>query len=310
MSTQNSKVKQLIILSGKGGTGKTSISAAFAHLNAAHANSHPMVFVDADVDAANLSLVLEPENLDPKEFWGGSLAKIDPEKCINCGACIPVCRYDAIFPDPNNDQVQWIDPIACDGCAACVYACPVGAISMVRQQEGNWFQSNTSYGMLFHAELFPGRENSGKLVTLIKQQARLYAEDIQSQCMVIDGPPGIGCPVISACAGTDLGLIVTEPSLMGLHDLKRVLGTLRHFHVPAVICVNKADIYPEGTRAIREFAAVEGIDLVGEIPYDEKIPRSMIEGKPVTVLYPDSPAAKSIQEVWHKTIGLLQLQED
>ena len=155
MSTQNSKVKQLIILSGKGGTGKTSISAAFAHLNAAQANSHPMVFVDADVDAANLSLVLEPENLDPKEFWGGSLAEIDPEKCINCGACNPVCRYDAIFPDPKNDQVQWIDPIACDGCAACVYACPTGAISMVRQQEGNWFQSNTSYGKLFHAELFP-----------------------------------------------------------------------------------------------------------------------------------------------------------
>ena len=310
MSTQNSKVKQLIILSGKGGTGKTSISAAFAHLNAAQANSHPMVFVDADVDAANLSLVLEPENLDPKEFWGGSLAEIDPEECINCGACNPVCRYDAIFPDPKNDQVQWIDPIACDGCAACVYACPTGAISMVRQQEGNWFQSNTSYGKLFHAELFPGRENSGKLVTLIKQQARLYAEDIQSQCVVFDGPPGIGCPVISACAGTDLGLIVTEPSLMGLHDLKRVLGTLRHFHVTSVICINKADIYPEGTRAIHEFAAAEGIELVGEIPYDESIPRSMIEGKPVTVLFPDSSAAKAIQEVWRRTISLLQLKED
>ena len=310
MTTQTSKAKQLIILSGKGGTGKTSISAAFAHLNANHNNARPMVFVDADVDAANLSLVLQPDNLSPNEFWGGSLAEIDPEKCVNCGACSPVCRYDAIFPDPKNDQVQWIDPIACDGCAACVYACPAGAISMVRQQEGNWFHSNTSYGTLFHAELFPGRENSGKLVTLIKQQARLYAEDIQSQCVVIDGPPGIGCPVISACAGTDLGLIVTEPSLMGLHDLKRVLGTLRHFHVPSVICINKADIYPEGTRAIREFAAAEGIELVGEIPYDESIPRSMIEGKPVTVLFPDSSAAKAIQDVWHKTIGLLHLQED
>jgi len=138
----------------------------------------------------------------------------------------------------------------------------------------------------------------------------LYAEDIQSQCVVIDGPPGIGCPVISACAGTDLGLIVTEPSLMGLHDLKRVLGTLRHFHVTSVICINKADIYPEGTRAIQEFAAAEGIELVGEIPYDESIPRSMIEGKPVTVLFPDSSAAKAIQEVWRRTISLLQLKED
>jgi MinD superfamily P-loop ATPase len=310
MNAQNSRAKQLIILSGKGGTGKTSISAAFAHLNAVRINSHPMVFVDADVDAANLSLVLQPDNLDPKEFWGGSLAEIDPEKCINCGACSPVCRYDAIFPDPNNDQVQWVDPIACDGCAACVYACPVDAISMIRQQEGNWFQSKTSFGWLFHAELFPGRENSGKLVTLIKQQARLFAEDTQSQGVVIDGPPGIGCPVISACAGTDLGLLVTEPSLMGLHDLKRVLGTLRHFHVPAVICINKADIYPEGTKAIREFAAMEGIEVIGEIPYDEDIPRSMIEGKPFTLLFPDSSAGRAIQQVWEKTIRLLQFKEE
>ena len=181
---------------------------------------------------------------------------------------------------------------------------------MVPQQEGNWFQSNTSFGSLFHAELFPGKENSGKLVTLIKQQARLFAEDTQSQYVVIDGPPGIGCPVISACAGTDLGLIVTEPSLAGLHDLKRVLETLRHFRVPVVICINKADIYPEGTRAIREFAISESIDLIGEIPYDENLPRAMIEGKPITLLFPDSPAARAVRDVWQKTIQLLQPQED
>lgn len=302
-------MKQIVVLSGKGGTGKTSITAAFAHLGATYGVAPPVVFVDADVDAANLSLVLQPGNLEPKEFWGGSLAVINPDQCVNCGACFPVCRYDAIFPDPHKAQVQWIDPIACDGCAACVYACPEGAISMVQQQEGNWFQSNTSFGSLFHAELFPGKENSGKLVTLIKQQARLFAEDTQSQCVVIDGPPGIGCPVISACAGTDLGLIVTEPSLAGLHDLKRVLGTLRHFRVPAVICINKADIYPEGTRAIQEFAIAEGIDLIGEISYDENLPRAMIEGKPITLLFPDSPAARAVRDVWQKTIQLLQLQE-
>lgn len=303
-------MKQIVVLSGKGGTGKTSITASFAHLGATRGTFHSAVFVDADVDAANLSLVLQPDTLDPKEFWGGSLAVINPDGCMNCGACAAVCRYDAIFPDPKNSRVQWIDPIACDGCAACVYACPQSAIAMVQQQEGNWFQSSASFGSLFHAELFPGRENSGKLVTLIKQQARLYAEDTQSQCVVIDGPPGIGCPVISACAGTDLGLIVTEPSLAGLHDLKRVLGTLRHFRIPAVICINKADIYPEGTSAIREFAAVEGIDLVGEIPYDENIPKAMIAGKPITLLFPDSPAALAVHKVWHTIVQLLQLQED
>jgi MinD superfamily P-loop ATPase len=303
-------MKQIVVLSGKGGTGKTSITAAFAHLGAAYGIVAPIVFIDADVDAANLSLVLQPDNLGPNEFWGGSLAVIDSDQCMNCGACVAVCRYDAIFPNPRNAHAQWIDPIACDGCAACVYACPEGAISMVPQQEGNWFQSNTSFGSLFHAELFPGKENSGKLVTLIKQQARLFAEDTQSQRVIIDGPPGIGCPVISACAGTDLGLIVTEPSLAGLHDLKRVLGTLRHFRIPAVICINKADIYPEGTRAIQEFAAAEGIDLVGEIPYDENIPKAMIEGKPITFLFPDSPASQAVQKIWKKTIQLLQLQED
>lgn len=302
-------MKQIVVLSGKGGTGKTSISAAFAHLSSIQANFSPSVFVDADVDAANLSLVLQPSVQNPNEFWGGSLAVIDSNICVNCGACAAVCRYDAILPDPKNGKVNWIDPIACDGCAACVYACPEDAIRMVQQQEGNWFQSQTSFGSLFHAELFPGKENSGKLVTLIKQQGRLCAEESHSPLIIIDGPPGIGCPVISACAGTDLGLIVTEPSLAGLHDLKRILGTLHHFRVPAVICVNKADIFPEGTLAIREFAAAEGIDLVGEIPYDDGIPKTMVAGKPVTLSIPDSPASLALREVWHKTIQLLQLQE-
>lgn len=299
------KTKQFIILSGKGGTGKTSISAAFAHLSGLNQTSPLAVLVDADVDAANLSLVLRPKIGDPKEFWGGSLAVISPDQCVNCGACAAVCRYDAILPDPQVTGVQWIDPIACDGCAACVYACPEGAIRMVTQLEGHWFQSATAFGYLFHAELFPGKENSGKLVTLIKQQARLFAGDTQSPWMILDGPPGIGCPVISACAGADLGLIVTEPSLAGIHDLKRVLGTLRHFRVPHMICINKADIYPEGTQEIQEFAASEGIDLVGEIPYDEHIPKAMQEGQPITRAFPASPAAAAIEKVWQKTLQRL-----
>lgn len=303
-------MKQIVVLSGKGGTGKTSIGAALAHLSASHKHLPPAVLVDADVDAANLSLVLQPDVRDIQEFWGGSLAEINPELCVNCIACVPVCRYDAILPDPQGALVQCIDPIACDGCAACVYACPEGAICMVQQQEGNWFQSSTPFGTLFHAELFPGKENSGKLVTLVKQQGRLFAAENHAHLMLIDGPPGIGCPVISACAGTNLGLIVTEPSLAGIHDLKRVLGTLHHFRVPAAICINKADIYPQGTKAIREFAAVEGIELAGEIPYDENIPRAMIAGKPITLMFPQTPAALSIKEVWLRIFHHLYPQEN
>jgi MinD superfamily P-loop ATPase len=216
-----------------------------------------------------------------------------------------VCRYDAVLPDPNHPLLYWVDPVACDGCAACVYACPEGAIRMVQQQEGNWFHSTTPFGALFHAELYPGRENSGKLVTLVKQQARLWAEDMQAQLLLVDGPPGIGCPVISACAGADLGLIVTEPGLSGLHDLKRILGTLQHFRVPTVICINKADIYPEGTKQIRQFAAEQGIEILGEIPFDEHVPQAMLKGVPISEIFPDSPASRTIRTTWAETLRRL-----
>jgi MinD superfamily P-loop ATPase len=292
--------KQLIILSGKGGTGKTSISAAFAHLASLSMVDYPPVVVDADVDAANLGLVLEPVNSHSHDFWGGSLAQIDPDLCSACGSCADVCRYDAALPDPQKPGVYWIDPVACDGCAACVYACPNQAIRMLPQQEGNWFSSTTAYGPLFHAELFAGKENSGKLVTLIKQHARLYAEDEHAPMLLIDGPPGIGCPVISACAGTNLGLIITEPGQAGLHDLKRVLGVLQHFRVPALICINKADIYPQGTADIHAFASQSGIEVIGEIPYDATIPRAMVAGKPITLAYPQAPASQAIIRVWER----------
>jgi len=291
-------MKQLVILSGKGGTGKTSISAAFAHLASRADANNGIVLADADVDAANLRLVLKAQVEESRDFWGGSLAEINPDLCIGCGACVPVCRYDAVLPDPQRNDVYWIDPVACDGCAACVYACPTGAIKMEVQQEGNWFRSATPYGMLFHAELFPGRENSGKLVTLVKQNARLWAEDHQNPLVIIDGPPGIGCPVISACAGADLGLIVTEPSMAGLHDLKRIQATLDHFHVPQVISINKADIYPDGAEQIREFAAEHQIEILGEVPFDPQVPESMLIGSPVTEEYPDSPSAIAIHHLW------------
>lgn len=305
MTAATRQAKQLIILSGKGGTGKTSLAAAFVDLCSRKARDAATVFVDADVDAANLSLVLQPQQSEQHEFWGGSLAEIDAQKCTGCGACVPVCRYDAIFPDANNTQVNWVDPGACDGCAACVYACPEEAITMVPQREGSWFQSTTPYGALFHAELYPGRENSGKLVTLVRQQARLYAEDTNSSLIIIDGPPGIGCPVISACAGADLGLIVTEPGLSGMHDMQRVLATLQHFKVPTLLCINKADIYPQGVKEIQAYAAQAGIELIGEIPFDEAIPDAMLQGFPVTSTYPNSPAAHALQSIWESTMRRL-----
>ena len=304
----NQRAKQLVILSGKGGTGKTSLSAAFAYESAHVSRNNSTYFVDADLDAANLRLVLQTQLGEEHEFWGGSLAEIDIDKCAGCGSCVDVCRYDAIFPHQEIPDVYWVDPVACDGCAACVYACLEEAIRMIPQQEGYWYRSETPYGGFFHAELFPGRENSGKLVTLIKQHARLAAEDNNMCTLIIDGPPGIGCPVISACAGADLGLLVAEPGKSGLHDLQRVFGTLSHFKIPTLLCINKADLYPEGTQEIRLFAQEQGIEVVGEIPFDENIPLAMLKGVPIQVFNDVSPSATEIHHIWCAVVK--KLEED
>lgn len=295
-------MKQLVILSGKGGTGKTSVCAAFAHLSGVTSQTAGSVFVDADVDAANLSLLLKPEHTQAHVFVGGSLAEIDAQRCTGCAACVDVCRYDAILPDEDRCPAYRVDAAACDGCAACFYICPSQAIRMVPQREGEWLQSATPFGTLFHAELLPGRENSGKLVTLVKQQARLWAEDNASPLVIIDGPPGIGCPVISASAGADLGLIVAEPGIAGQHDLQRVLATLQHFNIPTVFCINKADIYPEGSRQIRQAAQSAGIKVLGEIPYDESMLNAVLQGAPVTRLFPRSTSARAINIIWNNLI--------
>lgn len=295
-------IKQLVILSGKGGTGKTSLSAAIADLANSSKNYIQTVMVDADVDAANLSLVLQPKQSEMHEFWGGSIAEIDKSKCIGCDLCKLLCRYDAVIPYEDGSNTYFVDPTACDGCAACVFSCTPEAIRMVPQQEGNWFRSKTIYGDLFHAELFPGKENSGKLVTLIKQHARLWAQDTQASLLVVDGPPGIGCPVISACAGADLGLIVTEPSVAAIHDYQRILSLLQHFKIPVVVCINKSDIYPEGVENIRQCSYTQDIKILGEIPYDEHITQAMVQGQPVTAIYPKAPSSKVIQEIWDKLV--------
>jgi MinD superfamily P-loop ATPase len=287
---------QLVVLSGKGGTGKTSITAALAHLAMASEPTIPAVMVDADVDAANLSLLLQPDYIERHEFWGGSLAEIDPLRCQACGACVDVCRYDAVKPG----LVFAIDPTACDGCAACVYACPEQAIRMVQQLEGEWFHSQTRFGPLFHAELIPGRENSGKLVTLVKQNARLLASDQHKPLVIIDGPPGIGCPVISASAGADLALLVTEPGVSGQHDLQRALGMLQHFKVRALLVINKADLYPQGCAELYQYAEQNQVEILGEVPFDPTIVAAMTQGQPITAYQPQAAAAQALRVIWEK----------
>jgi MinD superfamily P-loop ATPase len=288
-------MKQLVILSGKGGTGKTSLAAAFAHLAHAGRSSLKAVLADADVDAANLGLVLRPERLETHDFTGGSLAVVDPLLCQNCGNCEQACRFNAILPGTITYRV---DTIACEGCAACVYQCPEEAIRMEPQTAGQWYRSESRYGPLFHADLRPAQENSGKLVTLVKQQARLAALDGEYPLLIVDGPPGIGCPVISAVSGADLALVVAEPTAAGIHDMQRILETTAHFRIPTLVCINKADLYPAGKNQIEAFCQECRLDLIGQIPFDEAVTLAMMNGEPVTAYRSESPASQAMAAVW------------
>jgi len=319
-------MKQLVILSGKGGTGKTSVAAAFAHLLSLDAAPLRTVLADADVDASNLELVLSPKIIHREAFRGGLFAKIDWDTCIDCGICEQVCRFDAIgnvsrpqfyrlaarhvaesdTPTAPIPDLPIVDPIACDGCAACVYQCPVDAITMHDQIVGEWFRSESRYGPLFHASLRPAQENSGKLVTLVKQQARLLALDEDYDLVLVDGPPGIGCPVISAVSGADMALIVAEPTAAGVHDMQRVLETTAHFGVQSLVCINKADIYPQGAAEIEAFCHEQGVQVIGRIPFDTTVTEAMVQGQSVTRYDPDAPASRALLEVWGRVAALLQ----
>ncbi|OQY34251.1 MAG: (4Fe-4S)-binding protein [Anaerolineaceae bacterium 4572_5.1] len=303
-------MKQLVILSGKGGTGKTSVAAAFAHLLSLDNAPFRAVLADADVDASNLELVLSPKVISHEDFWGGQFAKINEDTCTECGICEEVCRFDAISSPVPSEKGYQVDPIACDGCAACVYQCPVEAITMHNQIAGEWFQSESRYGPLFHASLGAAQENSGKLVTLVKQQARLLAMDKDYDLVLVDGPPGIGCPVISAVSGADLALIVAEPTASGVHDMHRVLETTAHFGVPAMVCINKADIYPKGTSEIENFCHQEGISVVGKIPFDTTVTKAMVQGQPVTLYASDAPSSQALRDIWAKTVSKLKDTND
>jgi MinD superfamily P-loop ATPase len=295
-------MKQIVILSGKGGTGKTSVAAAFAHLAWASSQSNDLlrtVLVDADVDASNLELVLSPQMLETHEFRGGQIAIIDQGLCEGCGACAELCRFDAIRQE---DGVYAVDPIACEGCALCFYQCPSEAIRTEEQVAGAWFRSDSRYGPLFHAALAPGQENSGKLVTLVKQQGRLLALDEARDLVLVDGPPGIGCPVISAAAGADLALIVAEPTAAGIHDMARVLETTQYFGVPALVCINKYDLYAEGTARIEAYCREADLTIVGRLPFDTAVTEAMVQGQPVTAFDPDRPISQELRAVWERVL--------
>ena len=295
-------MKELVILSGKGGTGKTSLSAAFAHLASESNPEQNPVLVDADVDASNLELVLKPIVIDENDFRSSSAAKIDQDKCESCGNCEQVCRYKAV---ELKDGKYLIDPIACEGCKSCVYQCPYEAIHMEIQLDGYWYHSQSRFGYLFHAHLLPARENSGKLVTLVKQRGRLFAREEKAFLLIVDGPPGIGCPVIAAVSGADLALIIVEPTLSGIHDMQRVLQTVDHFGIKAMVCINKADINPRGVEQVEKYCQDNGIEVVGKIRFDKIVTEAMVNGEPVTAFNQNADITREINSAWVRVRELL-----
>jgi MinD superfamily P-loop ATPase len=278
-------MKEVVILSGKGGTGKTIISASFAAL------ARSKVMVDCDVDAADLHLLLQPVSRESSEFWSGQTAVIDEEKCTQCGICQDVCRFSAI-------EEFKVDPISCEGCGFCFHACPEQAVAMQENLSGNWFISDTKHGPLVHARLGVAQENSGKLVTLVRRNARLIAEREGLDYIISDGPPGIGCPVIASLSGASLALLVTEPTLSGIHDLERVIGVCRHFGVPALVCINKYDLNEDNTRHIESYCQGLGIKVVSKIPFDNVVTEALVQGVPV-VEYGDGRVVREIESLWH-----------
>jgi MinD superfamily P-loop ATPase len=277
-------LKQLTVISGKGGTGKTTLVASLAHL------AGRSVLVDADVDAADLHLLLKPHIQRREIFMASKVAEIDPALCNQCGRCQEVCRFEAI----RDFQV---DPIACEGCGVCFHVCSQEAVSIKDVQSGEWFVSGTRYGPLVHAKLGVAQDNSGKLVTMVRKEGQRIAKEGNYSLILIDGPPGIGCPVIASVGGVDAALLVTEPSVSGLHDLERVLAVCRHFQVPAWICVNKWDISPEYTEKIEVFAEEAGSRVIGKLPFDPAVTRAMVAEK--TVLeYSSGKISEEIRKLW------------
>lgn len=279
-------MKELVIISGKGGTGKTTLTAAFAAL------AGDRVLCDADVDAADLHLLMDPKIKKRSDFKGGSIAVINQDKCTECGLCRELCRFDAI------GENFVVDSIECEGCGVCVDFCPENAIDFPIQTCGEWFVSDTRFGPMVHARLGIAEENSGKLVTLIRQEAKKLAQEKNLGLILTDGPPGIGCPVIASMGGASAVLIVTEPTVSGIHDMERVAQLAAHFKIPAMVCVNKYDLNPNQALAIEKIAKEHEITFLGNIAFDPVFTKSMIAGKTLIEYDNDSTVAKEVKTIW------------
>ena len=288
-------MKELIIISGKGGTGKTSLMAAFASL------AENKVLCDADVDAADLHLIMEPEVRKRYDFQSGNTAVIDQDKCTECGVCLDLCRWNAISDDFE------VNPIECEGCGVCVHFCPEKAIDFPEDTCGEWYISDTRFGPMVHARLGIAEENSGKLVSLVRQEARKLAEEKNLELILSDGPPGVGCPVIASIGGATAVLIVTEPTVSGKHDMKRVAQLADHFKVPAMICVNKFDLNLELTRDIENFAKEKGLSCLGRIPFDPIFINAMVQAQTIFEYNTDSKVGQAIKQIWENLSNRLEL---
>ena len=285
-------MKELVILSGKGGTGKTSLAASFSAL------AENRVIADCDVDAADLHLILSPKIKHKDNFTGGFLAEIDKDKCTACGKCIELCRFDSI----NSDYV--VDKIICEGCGVCAYFCPEKAIEMKQTISGKWFVSDTRFGRFIHAELGIAEENSGKLVALVKRIANINAKKNNDNLIIVDGSPGIGCPVISSTTGADYILIVTEPTLSGMHDLDRIARLTKHFKIKSGVCINKYDLNLSVSEKIEAYCKDNNLDFLGKIHYDDIFIKAMIDGKSV-VEYSNGSVVVLIKQIWQKILKKL-----
>jgi len=288
-------MKELVIISGKGGTGKTSITASFAFL------AKDKVLADCDVDAADLHILVHPRILHEEEFRGGVKAVIDSDKCVQCGSCRELCRFGAISAEFE------VTPLSCEGCGVCFHVCPEQAVSIEEGLNGRWFISETRFGPMVHAALFPGEENSGKLVALVRNQAKVLARQQDKPLILVDGAPGVGCPVISSVTGADHVVIVTEPTLSGLHDMDRAMQLVKGFRISISVIVNKWDINAELSRQIEELAANRGARVLGRIPYDAQVIKALVQRRCVVENGP-SPAATGIREIWQRLVDDLSLE--